>query len=439
VTWDFAPTFDAAHRAALDAGKPLVYVCPPTGWALTALAVRLMPPADAPLRLVVVPDHGTAADVTAALGTIGPLAPVHAVSGLARTHRLLAEPSVRTLVATPADVLALSRSSALRLADVRILLLAWPEQMLALGDTQPLDTLLAEASGAQRIVATGDERHPGVADLLTRIAHRAPLLAAGQVPEAPSIPGIRWVVTDEDRRAVTARAVLDVANPARAFLWEPLPGRAARWDGVAADPSVRVGPSPADERVALAIAGDLPTAEILAALGTAADTVVVLVRGAQVPYLERIAAHPRPLRVAGEADVARDRAAAVRRRLRERLAGDLTGELLTLDPLFDEYDPALVAAAALATASAPPEPASEEPGWKRVTVSAGRREGIRPGDLVGALLNEVGLPRAAVGRIDLRDGFALVEVRADVADRAIRGLTGIVLRGKRITARPDRR
>jgi ATP-dependent RNA helicase DeaD len=249
------------------------------------------------------------------------------------------------------------------------------------------------------------------------------------------------VGTGDERRGLTARAVLDAHNPTRTFLWEPIAARHARWAAVAADPSVQVGGAPPDEaRVPLAIAGDLPSPSLLASLAAVADTVVVLARPAQVPYLERMAAAPRALRVADDADVARDRAAAVRRRLRERLdEDDLAGELLTLGPLFDEHDPARVAAAALALLEGPAAPEAEEPGWARVWVGAGRRDGVRAGDLVGALVNEVGLPRAAVGRIDLRDGFTLVEVRADVGDRAVRGLTGIMLRGKRVTARPDRR
>jgi len=440
VTWDSAPTFDAAHRAALDAGKPLIYVCPPAGWALAPLGARLTPPTDGGPLLVLAPDPATVTDVAAALATITTLGPVHAVTGLARTGRLLTDNTIRTLVTTPAEALGLSRASALRLSAVQLVVLAWPEQMLALDDGGTLDALLAETSGAQRVIATGDEQLPALADLLARVAHRAPVAVGGRAPDVATTPSIRWVSTDEDRRGVTARAVLDMTNPARAYLWEPLAARAGRWSAVAADPSVLVASAPEEERVPLAIAGDLPSADILAALAAMADMVVVLVRPAQAPYLERLATHPRALRVADEADVARDRATLVRRRLRERLAeGNLTGELLTLGPLFDEYDPALVAAAALATAAVPATPVVEEPGWTRVTVSAGRREGLRPGDLVGALLNEVGLPRAAVGRIDLRDGFTLVEIRADAADRAIRGLTGISLRGKRITARPDRR
>lgn len=441
MTWDTTPTFDAAHRAALDSGKPLIYVCPPAGWALLPLAERLPAAPGGPPLLVLAPDPATVTDVAAAFGTVTALQPCHAVHGLARARRLLAHAALRVVVATPADALALARASALRLTDVRQLLVAWPELTLALDAAETLDALLAETSHAQRIVATTDEHQPALADLLARVAHRAPVAVTARLPVTPSIPSIRWVGTEEDRRAVTARAVLDAANPTRALLWEPLAARHGRWAAVAADPSVLVGGAPADDaRVPLAVAGDLPSPDLLAALASVADTVVVLARPAQVPYLERMAASPRALRVADEADVARDRAAAVRRRLRERLGeGDLTGELLTLGPLFDEHDPARVAAAALALMDAPAAPVAEEPGWARVWVGAGRRDGIRAADLVGALVNEVGLPRASVGRIDLRDGFTLVEVRADVGDRAVRGLTGIALRGKRVTARPDRR
>lgn len=441
MTWEITPTFDAAHRAALDTGKPLIYVCPPAGWALVPLAERLPVAPDGPPLLVLAPDPATVTDVAAALGTVTALTPCHPVHGLARARRLLAHAPLRAVVATPADALALARASALHLTDMRQVLVAWPEQTLALDTGDTLDALLAETSNAQRIIATTDEQQPALADLLARVAHRAPVVVAARLPAAPSVASIRWVGTEEDHRAGTARAVLDASNPTRALLWEPLAARHARWASVAVDPSVLVsGTAPEEARVPLAIAGDLPSPNLLAALAALADTVVVLARPAQVPYLERMAAGPRSLRVSGEADVARDRAAALRRRLRERLAdGGLEGELLTLGPLFDEHDPTLVAAAALALMEAPAAPAAEEPGWARVWVSGGKREGLRAGDLVGALVNEVGLPRAAVGRIDLRDGFALVEVRADVADRAVRGLTGISLRGKRVTARPDRR
>ena len=443
MSWEFAPTFDAAHRAALDAGKPLIYVCPPAGWALVPLGERVVSAAEAGLGTVVlVPEPADVGDVAGALDSLDALRPVHGLTGLARTARHLAAGTVRTLILTPPDALALARQSVLRLSQVRTLLIAWPEAMHALGQVEALDAILAETPDAQRLIATADERAPDMADLLARIAHRAPVVAAARLPEgAPAVP-LRWIGTDDDRRAQVTRAALDVLNPAAAVVWEPLAARGPRWTAVARDPAVRVVHEIPEESVPLIVAGDLPSADALAALSAAARDVVVLVRASQVGYLQRLSATARTLRVAAAADVALDRAAGVRRRLRERLAeGHLDGELHTLGALFDEYDPTLVAAAALALAAMPAAaaPPPEAAGWARLVVTAGRRDGVRAGDLVGALVNEAGLSRNAIGKIELRDGFTLIEIRADEAERAQRGLTGISLRGKRVSARPERR
>jgi ATP-dependent RNA helicase DeaD len=176
--------------------------------------------------------------------------------------------------------------------------------------------------------------------------------------------------------------------------------------------------------------------------------VIVLVRPSQLSYLRRLAVALRPAPLVGEPDRAHDRAAEARRLVRDRLIeGGLDAELMTLAPLFDEYDPALVAAAALARLRTPSSaPAADETvetasaaAWVRVFVTAGRKDKLRAADLVGALVNGVGLAKDDLGRIDLRDAFSLVEVRAQEADRAIRGLTGATIRGKRIAARPDRK
>jgi ATP-dependent RNA helicase DeaD len=441
VTWEFAPSFDAAHRAALESGKPLVYVCPPAGWALAPLLGRLAA-GDAGLRvLVLTPEPSVAADLSACLGDGGALAPLHALSGATRAERLLRRSAVHTLVCTPGDALELARRAALKLADLRQIIVAWPEAMLALGDGPALDTLLAEAHGAQRLVATSDDADPALGDFLTRHAHRAPVAVAARVPAAPFGPA-RYVVVDEARRPGIARSVLDHLDPDRALVWDPVPARHPRYAALARDAAVRVTADPGTEPAALAVAADLPSAEALAALRAVAREVVVLVQASQLRYLRRLAQPLRPLRVASEADRAYDRAFAARRRVRERLAqGDLDGELLTLAPLFDEFDPALVAAALLSLpgGEAPVSGVEEAAVQVRLFVTAGRQDGVRPSDIVGALVNGVGIAKEAIGRVDIRDKFALVEVRADEADRAVKGLNGSMLRGRRVAARPDRR
>lgn len=437
--WEFSPTFDAAHRAALEADKPLVYVCPPAAWAVLPLAARWSAAEPAALDLVLAADPATAADLAEALATIPSCAPAHAVTGHARAAGLLAAGAVRTLVTTPDDALALTRRSALPLATVPHLVLAWPEQTLAAGQADQLDAVLAETGAAQRLIVTSDAHLPALADLLQRVAHRAPVVAAAPLPPERLAVPVRYVTTDDDRRPAVGRAVLDTLHPSSWLLWDPAPGR-GRWASLLADPTGRpLGTDASGEAAAVAIAGDLPSADALTDLAAAAREIVVLLRPGQVPYLQRLTAATRPLRVRGESDAALDRAAALRRRLRERLAaGALDGELLAIGPLLDEWDPAAVAAAAAALIDAPVPTAPAVPAWARVFVTAGRRDGIRPGDLLGALLNEVGLPRPAVGKIELRDGFALIEIRADEAERAVRGLTGLTLRGKRVSARPDR-
>jgi len=444
VTWEFAPVLDAGHRAALSAGKPLVYVCPPAGWAARPLFAALPHPATPGPTVVVVPEIATAWDLAAALGPLTDLGPIHPATGLARTEKLLRAARVGTLLATLPDALALMRRSALKLDAVGRLVLAWPEQALALGLGDALDTLLADASSAHRLVLTADET--AIADLLERHARRAPVAWAARLPEAP-VRQARYAVVERARRPRAVRAVLDVLNPTRAVLWDPAPDAAVRWEALVSSPDVALldgtgagagapGGTPAD----VAIAVDLPSAEVLTALAAAASAIVVLPDAGQMDYLKRIAGPLDALRLPGAADHARDWVSALRHEVRERLeAGAPLAELLALEPLFDEHDPALVAAALLAARGRPASARADDvPVWVRVHVSAGRRERLRAGDLVGALLNAVGLAKDDVGRIEIREGFALVDVRADEAERAVRGLNGATLRGSRIVARLDR-
>ncbi|MFO1538892.1 MAG: DEAD/DEAH box helicase [Chloroflexota bacterium] len=77
------------------------------------------------------------------------------------------------------------------------------------------------------------------------------------------------------------------------------------------------------------------------------------------------------------------------------------------------------------------------PGWARLWIGGGRRIGMRPGDLVGAIANEAGVPPATIGRILIHDAFSLAEVREEVAERVLIALTGARIRGRALAVRPD--
>ncbi len=441
MSWEFAPEFDAAARAALNRGKSLVYVAPPAWWATLPLFAQFSGAQDHRLRtLVLAPERAAVVECAAHLRSLEHLRPVHAATGLSRTIRLLQAGSVASLIATPSDVLELLRRSSADLSAVDRLVIGWPEAHLALGLSETLDTILAECADAARVVLTADETP--LTDFLARHARRAALVVASRRPEAASV-SVRYAVTDLAGVAKTVRAACDILNPGSALIWDPQPRGIHDWAEFAAGPDIRVDADPGDQSVELAIAADLPSAEALSALRAVADELLVLARPSQLPYLHIIADRARPLRLPLEVDRARDRASRLRAEVRERIdEGVGAAELLALAPLFDEYDPATVAAVLAARPAQTEEPPSELaalPAWVRLHINSGRRDHIRTADVVGALLNAVGIAKDQIGRVDLRDGFSLIEVRAEVAAKALKGLNGLVLRGKKVAARIDHR
>jgi ATP-dependent RNA helicase DeaD len=74
----------------------------------------------------------------------------------------------------------------------------------------------------------------------------------------------------------------------------------------------------------------------------------------------------------------------------------------------------------------------------RLFVGAGRKAGIRPGDLVGAITGEAGVTSRSVGAIQIADAFSLVEVPEPMADEIIAALKATTIRGKKILVRRDR-
>ncbi len=182
----------------------------------------------------------------------------------------------------------------------------------------------------------------------------------------------------------------------------------------------------------------------------------MLVSAAQLAYLKSIAAPLTPLRLPAAADRAVDRAEALRAQVAERLErGDVDAELAVLGALFERFDPAEVAAAVLAlqretgsglalqreTGSGKREaalPLSAPAGWVKVFVNVGKKDRASAKDLVGALIKEVGLTKEQLGKIDMRETHSLVEVAAGAVERAVKGLTGVTIRGRRVGARVGR-
>ena len=65
-------------------------------------------------------------------------------------------------------------------------------------------------------------------------------------------------------------------------------------------------------------------------------------------------------------------------------------------------------------------------------ISAGRKEKMRPGDILGALTGEGGLPGTAIGKISLFDHCAYVAIERQHAREALSLLTERKVKGRSV-------
>lgn len=404
------------------------------------------------------------------------------------------------VVATPAALLDAVRGSALKLDAVEAVVVDGASAIHELGQLEALETLLDHLPrDAQRVLLSAT-MSPPVEDLADRRVKRAlrypaepaipepaaPAPVEGQVgyivvPDAQKLellaralggrepggaPPVLFCRTDE--RAATIAEALTI----RGFVLGELEDEDADVVIAAADVTRAGLIEDAGVEPTQTISYDVPAdEETLRARHQGDADAIVLLEPHELPHLREIAARARltlravtlPLQTPALREVA-----AFRQELRRALAEeDLGAQMLLLEPLFDEFSPAEVAAAAAALlrrrpVAPPAEPAAAraaaaapraaaparpvpptEAGpppatWARLFVGIGSRDGVRPGDLVGAIAGEADIPGSSVGRIEIRDTFSIVEVQADLADQVIGALNGTTMKGRSVRVDYDR-
>jgi ATP-dependent RNA helicase DeaD len=452
---------------------------------------RITADAEGTQLLVITPDSDTAiamADVSRSLSA-RTAAPIIAITAAGRGARLLGSRVVPALAATPSTLVALLRSSAVKLDRVRTVIIAWADELLDAREGEALEVVLAEIpKEASRIVAA-DRLSPDVEALVERHLRRASRQGVGAGENGPASLAIRYVCTTPAARHNAFRRLLDDLDPPSVIVLASDPSAveearvAVASLGYEGDASIRVEGAPIEEQAALVVFYDLPLkAEQVAKVeATAPAQVVALVTPRQVPALRRLTTGTvEPLDVSRAAMKARARDERVRSALRAELqAGFPSREVMALEPLLSEFDGLEIAAAALrlmeryrseevarrADAERPVQRAAEPPadrgadrkgerhearpghtapargsaGFTRVFLSVGDRDGVRPGDLVGAITGESGITSDRIGRVDIRDGHSIAEIASADADTVIEKMNGVTLKGRRVTARVDDR
>jgi ATP-dependent RNA helicase DeaD len=483
---------EVEERATGQAGRSqsLVYTLPHTiesiAEFLTPALARIDPSAGGTQVVVVTRDAETALAISEeVLRLSGPTGiEVVPITSAARAGRIFKTRPVLAVAGTPAELLELVRASLLKLDTVRTVALAWVDDILDEGaDTvTALEGVLGELSDAGRIVVAR-KLTPTVENLVERYARRARRVGPADI-EAPQIPAdyempiIKFVTVAGGARASALRRLLDDLDPPSALI-------VARDETAAAEAARTLrtlGYHEDDESITVTrgYVGSAAThtvifyqppvtpAELHQISQAKPVQVVVVAAPGEVPWLRELAGgRLAPLNLHGPERRAHDREEAMRQELRAVLArGVPTREIIALEPLLQEFDGTELAAAALYVlereraqrrqADANQAPAArarpadgERPragagagagagGMTRLFMTIGTRDGVKVGDLMGIIAGEGGIPGDRVGKIDLQESHALVEVAEGDAAGVIARVNGSMIKGRRVVVRGER-
>ena len=75
------------------------------------------------------------------------------------------------------------------------------------------------------------------------------------------------------------------------------------------------------------------------------------------------------------------------------------------------------------------------PGRRTLVIAGGRKDKVRPGDILGALTGDAGIPGSAVGKIDITEFSAYVTLENSQADKALGRLINGKIKGRRFKVR----
>jgi len=415
--------------------------------------------------------------------------PVYGGQPLDRQMRALSA-GAQVVVGTPGRVLDHLRRGSISFDNVQLCILDEADEMLALGFYDDVEAILAELPEVRQTAFFSATMPPRVASLTDRFLKQpARVSIEARHRTADTTRQTYYEVTPGRKLEALAR-VLDMETPGPTIIFCRTRQETAdladalRLRGYSAEPlHGDMGQTERDRvmrrfRDGLA---DLLIATDVAARGLDIDTVTHVINydipwdveayihrigrtgragrqgdaitlvdsreRRQLKFIERTTgAIIKPARIPTAADIAGRRRELLTEELRQTLtAGNFDAHLATVEELSEEYDPGEIAAAALQMlwserhtgAGGPAEEMSgdsEQPetGMARLFVGLGRQDGLRPGDLVGAISNEAGIPGRSVGAIDILDRSAFVEVPAHSAEAVLNALRNTMLRGRKV-------
>ncbi len=424
--------------------------------------------------------------------------PVYGGQPLDRQFRALRD-GAQIVVGTPGRVLDHLRRGTLSLEHVQICVLDEADEMLALGFLEDMETILAELPQPRQLAFFSATMPPRIAALTGRFLKDPVHIAIQTGRRTVETTNQTYYEVAPGRKLEALGRVLDMETPGPTIVFCRTRQEtndladALRLRGYSAEALHGDLGQPDRDRVMRRFRdglADLLVATDVAARGLDIDTVthvinydipwdveqyihrvgrtgragrtgdaITLVEGRerrQLKAIEQMIGSPiKPARIPTAADIAARRRDRFRDALQETLqARTFDAHLPTVEFLAGEYSASDIAAAALhmlwSRDHAGPEEAAEElnadaeqpeAGMTRLFVGMGRRDNLRPADLVGAISNEAGISGRSLGVIDILDRTAFVEVPTADAQKVIAALRQATLRGRQVkveAAQPGR-
>ena len=450
---------DAKEPTGVTRGQNAVQVMPLDWSAAAAVLATLVDRIDVTKAetqlLVLTADAENAAAAAQALVLAAGARPISVIAATSspRAARLLRAAPAHVVTGAPAELVALLQTSVLKPVSVRGVVFGWLDSIIETTDAAPLETLLGELpKDGARVVLAG-ELTAAYETLIERYARRARRTADTVAPDGSAPLTAEYISTAPGSRGNTLRRLLDALDLPRAELYAR--SETTRTEGAAIARSLGY---PADA-VRIAAGGDatstdplvlleLPTSrdEMRALAGTTGRRIYALAQPSQLASLRVLlgGGTVTPVAMIEAAERARGKDAALRASLRDVLtSSDIRREVLALEPLLAEFDGLEIAAAALRMLEQqrPVRPAAAAAAaagpMQKLFINLGERDGVRAQEVISAITNEAGVPGSQVGRVEVRDTHAIVEVAAAVAELIVGKISGAVVRGRKVMARLD--
>ena len=77
-----------------------------------------------------------------------------------------------------------------------------------------------------------------------------------------------------------------------------------------------------------------------------------------------------------------------------------------------------------------------EEGMVRLFINIGKKQRVKPGDILGAVAGETGMPGSLVGAIDMYDKYTFVEVPKEYGREVLEAMKNAKVKGKSINMEP---